>query len=147
MQKLRRTVVVDRESEAIFALIDGAARYPEFMVGITRWELCSQKRRGLGAEFRVLMKVGSIEAGGLLRVTDWEEPRTIAWRSERGVRQQGRWTLTPREDGSTEVALEIGYDLGGGPIGRFVELLVGRIVGGNMAATLLAVRRIVEFEE
>ena len=72
---------------------------------------------------------------------------TSAWRSERGVHQQGRWTLTPHEDGTTEIQLEIGYDLAGGPIGRFVEMLVGRIVGGNMAATLLALRRVVEFEE
>ena len=55
--------------------------------------------------------------------------------------------MTPHEDGSTDVELEIAYDLAGGPIGRLVERIVSRVVGGNMAATMLAVRRILEFEE
>jgi len=91
--------------------------------------------------------VGSIEAGGVVRVTDWQEPRTIAWKSERGISQQGRWTVTPHEDRASELHLEIAYELGGGPVGELVERIVGRVVGGNMHATLLAARRILEFEE
>jgi len=93
------------------------------------------------------MRVGSIEAGGVVRVTDWQAPLTIAWRSERGIDQHGRWTVTPHDDGTTDVSLEISYDLAGGLIGRFVELLVSRVVGGNMAATMLALRRILEFDD
>jgi ribosome-associated toxin RatA of RatAB toxin-antitoxin module len=147
MHKLIRSIEVEREPEAVFDLLADPSRYPEFFVGITRWERCSTKERGLGAEYRVLMRVGSIEAGGIVRVTDWQEPLTIAWRSERGIDQHGRWTVRPREDGHTEVTLEIAYDLVGGPIGRLVELIVARVVGGNMAATMLALRRILEFEE
>src|SRR5437660_12076721 len=97
-------------AESVFALIGDPARFPEFFVGITKWERCSRKERGLGAEYRVLMRVGSIEAGGRIKVTDWVEPRTIAWRSEHRIDMQGRWTVTEREDGTTELALEIGYD-------------------------------------
>jgi len=146
MITLRRSIEVSRDAEALFALIDDPVRYPEFFVGITKWEVCSEKQRGLGASFRVLMRVGSIEAGGTVKVTDWQEPRTIAWRSERGIRQQGRWTVTPHEDGSSELALEIGYDLDGGPVGRLVERMVGRIVAGNVQASLLAARRVLTVE-
>ena len=147
MFKLQRSLIVQRDPESVFELISDPIRFPEFFSGITRWERCSQKERGMGAEYRVLMRVGSIEAGGVIRITDWQEPRTIAWRSERGVTQQGRWTVTSLENGTTELSLEIAYDLAGGPIGRFVELLVSRIVGGNMDATLLAARRILTYEE
>ena len=147
MHKLIRSIEVEREPGAVFDLLADPSRFPEFFVGITRWERCSTKERGLGAEYRVLMRVGSIEAGGIVRVTDWREPLTIAWRSERGIDQHGRWTVTPHEDGHTEVTLEIAYDLAGGPIGRLVELIVARVVGGNMAATMLTLRRILEFEE
>ena len=147
MHKLIRSIKVEREPGAVFDLLADPSRFPEFFVGITRWERCSTKERGLGAEYRVLMRVGSIEAGGIVRVTDWREPLTIAWRSERGIDQHGRWTVTPHEDGHTEVTLEIAYDLAGGPIGRLVELIVARVVGGNMAATMLTLRRILEFEE
>jgi ribosome-associated toxin RatA of RatAB toxin-antitoxin module len=147
MHRLKRSIVVHREPEAVFDLLSDPERFPEFFVGITRWQRCSQKERGMGAEYRVLMRVGSIEAGGIVRVTDWQEPRTIAWKSDRGIEQRGRWTVTPREDGSSEVELEIAYDLAGGPVGRLVELVVARVVGGNMSATMLAVRRILDFEE
>ena len=145
MITLRREIEINRDAEAVFALIADPVRYPEFLVGITKWELCSEKVRGLGTSFRVLMRVGSIEAGGTVKVTDWQEPRTIAWRSERGIHQQGRWTVTTHEDGSSELVLEIGYDLGGGPVGWLVERLVGRIVGGNVQASLLAARRVLTF--
>ena len=147
MQTLKRSIRVDREPEAAFDLLSDPGRFPEFFVGITRWERCSAKERGLGAEYRLLMRVGSIEAGGVVRVTDWQAPLTIAWRSERGIDQHGRWTVTPHDDGTTDVSLEISYDLAGGLIGRFVELLVSRVVGGNMAATMLALRRILEFDD
>ena len=147
MKKLERSIVVNRKAESVFELISDPLRFPEFFKGITRWELCSEKQRGLGAEYRVLMRVGSIEAGGLIRITDWQEPRTIAWKADRGIHQHGRWTVTPRDEASTDLALEIAYDLAGGPIGRLVEQIVARILGGNMQATLLAARRILTFEE
>jgi ribosome-associated toxin RatA of RatAB toxin-antitoxin module len=147
MLRLERSIDIDRSAEDVFALISDPARFPEFFAGITKWDLVSEDSRGLGAEFRVLMQVGSIEAGGLIRVTDWQEPRTIAWRSQRGVHHHGRWTVKAREDGSSEVTLELAYDLSGGVVGRLVERIVGRMIGGNMSATLLAARRIVVFEE
>ena len=147
MIKIQRSIEVERDAGTVFGLIDDPARYPDFFVGITKWELCSEKRHGLGATFRVLMQVGPIEAGGVVKVTDWQEPTTIAWRSGRGTHLQGRWTVTPHEDGSSDLALEIGYDLAGGPIGLLVERIVGRIVGGNMQASLLAARRILTFDE
>ena len=147
MKKIVRSIRVHREPEAVFGLLSDPSRFPEFFVGITRWERCSAKERGLGAEYRVLMRVGSIEAGGVVRVTDWQEPRTIAWKSATGIDQHGRWTVTPHDDGTTDVGLEIAYDLTGGIVGRLVELVVSRVVGGNMAATMLALRRILEFEE
>src|ERR687887_1017636 len=72
---LRRAIDINRDAGAVFGLISDPARYPEFLVGITKWQLCSEKKRGLGASFRVLMRVGSIEAGGAVKVTDWQGAR------------------------------------------------------------------------
>ncbi len=144
--RVHRSIVVEREPERVFALVSNPDRYPEFFVGITRWEPASGKRRGPGARFRVRMKVGSIEAGGEVKVTSWKPGRLIAWTSERGIAQRGAWRLRPVRSG-TEVRLEIEFDLSGGPLGRLVERAVSRIVGRNVSATLLSVRRIVEREE
>ena len=143
MRTIARTILIDAPPSRVFELIDNPDRYPEFFVGMTKWESESEQESGIGARYRVLMKVGSIEAGGTVKVTEWSDPETIAWCWEKGIHQEGRWDLQPHDDG-TEVTLEVSFDLSGGPVGRLVELIAGRMVGRNLYATLLAARRLVE---
>ena len=127
----------------VFDLVDEPRRYPEFFVGMTKWEPRSKKLRGVGAKYRVLMQVGSIEAGGTVGVTRRRVNELIEWKHEQGIRQEGRWRLRSIE-GGTELALEVRYDLSGGIVGRLVEQVTGRIVERNLWATLLAARRLLE---
>ena len=143
MKTIRRSIVVAAPRGKVFDLVDDPGCYPEFFVGITKWEPRSRKRRGVGAKYRVLMQVGSIEAGGTIRVTERTPNRSIEWTWEQGIHQEGRWAVEDT-DGGTELALEVRYDLSGGPLGRLVEQLTGRIVERNLWATLLAARRLVE---
>ena len=142
MIELSQGIVVERRPSAVFALIADPDRYPEFFSGLTHWKLLSDKA-GLGARYRVLMKVGSIEAGGIVQVTYWREPEAIRWRWEQGIRQEGSWELREVPSG-TEVTLRVGFDLSGGPVGRLVERVAGRTVARNMRVSLLALRRILE---
>ena len=48
---------------------------------------------GLGARYRMLMRVGSAEIGGLIEVVEFTEPLDMAWSSVTGVDQRGRWRL------------------------------------------------------
>src|SRR2546423_937862 len=114
MARLHQCVLIDREPRAVFALVSDPRRDEEFFSSLGRWEPRSRKIRGTGGRFRVLMRVGSIEAGGILRVTEWREPELIAWESESGVDQRGRWQVRPVGDGS-ELHLVIEFDLPGGP--------------------------------
>ena len=144
--KLSRSVLIERPPKDVFALVSDLSRGPEWFAGITRWEPRSRRRRGVGAKFRVLAKIGSVEAGGTLVVTEWKPPRTIAWDSESGIDQRGRWRLRKSGSSATELSLEIEYTLPG-VAGWLAERLAGRVVGRDMMATLLAARRILEFEE
>ncbi len=143
--RLHRSILIDRPPTRVFALLSDPARFREFFVGISRWDPRSRKRRGVGARYRVLMKVGSIEAGGTLRLTEWIPNERIGWESEDGIEQHGGWTLRPSAAG-TELHLELDFHLPGGAVGWLTERLAGRMVDRNLAATLLAVRRIVEHE-
>ncbi len=145
MKTIRKSIVVEAARGRVFDLVDDPARYPYFFVGITRWEPRSKKLRGVGAKYRVLMQVGSIEAGGTVRVTARRANRSIEWTWEQGIHQSGRWSLRD-VPGGTELTLEVRYDLSGGPLGRLVEHLTGRIVERNLWATLLAARRLLEAE-
>ena len=145
MKTVTRTITIDADRKSVFKLIGEPQRYPDFFVGITRWESLSRTKRAAGARYRVLMRVGSIEAGGVIRVERWEEPELITWTWERGVHQEGRWQLD-EVAGGTNLTLEVDFDLSGGPVGSLVEQLAGRIVGRNTWATLLAARRLIELE-
>jgi ribosome-associated toxin RatA of RatAB toxin-antitoxin module len=144
MNRLRRSVLIERKPADVFGLVSDPSRYPEFFTGITKWEPRSSKRRGLGAKFRVLMRVGSIEAGGTVRITDWKTNERIGWESESGVEQRGAWTIRPVAGGS-ELQLEIEFRLSG-LFGWLAERLAGRVVERHMSATLLGARRLLEFE-
>ena len=144
MRKISQAIVIERAPDEVWSLISDPDRYPDFFKGLTRWKLLSGEP-GIGARYRVLMQVGSIEAGGIVAVTEWEVSRTIGWESEQGIHQGGSWRLRPVSAG-TEVTLAISFDLSGGPVGRVVEVLAGRIVARNMWATLLAARRLLESE-
>jgi len=143
--RLTQRILIDDKPKKVFALISDPARYPDFFVGITRWKPMTKKKRGQGARYRVLMAVGSIEAGGTVKVERWDENVLITWGSEAGVEQRGRWELHPTDEG-TELLLQIEFALSGGPVGWAVERLAGRTVVRNMWATLLAVRRLIEME-
>ncbi len=145
MIRLTQRILIDDKPKKVFALISDPARYPDFFVGITRWKPMTKKKRGQGARYRVLMAVGSIEAGGTVKVERWDENVLITWGSEAGVEQRGRWELHPTDEG-TELLLQIEFALSGGPVGWAVERLAGRTVVRNMWATLLAARRLIEME-
>src|SRR5688572_5500269 len=97
--ELRRSIVVGANPSKVFEVVSDPGRYREFMVGVTRWDPRSKRRRGKGARFKVLMKVGAIEAGGVVRITEWEPGRRIAWTAETGLEHEGRWELRKMKGG------------------------------------------------
>jgi len=143
---IAQRIQIERPPGDVFKLIGDPARYPSFLAGMTTWKPVSAQTHGVGARFRTLMKVGSVEVGGIVEVSRWEDNVAIEWTAVQGVRQSGRWLITPT-DGGAELVLEIDYDVGGGRIGKFVERLASRTIARNAWATLLAARRLVEAEE
>lgn len=143
--RVTQTIHIDRDPKEVFELVGDPTRYPDFLVGMTKWQPLSDPSTGVGARYRTLMKVGAVEVGGVVEVTRWEEPVCIEWSAHQGVRQSGRWLLAP-VDGSTELRLEIDYDIGGGLIGKLVERLAAKTIARNAWASLLAARRIIEVD-
>jgi ribosome-associated toxin RatA of RatAB toxin-antitoxin module len=143
--RLEQKIRIERPPKDVFALVGDPARYPEFLTSITSWKPLSAEQQGVGARFRVLVKVGAVEVGGVVSVDRWDDEEAIAWSADQGVRQSGSWTLTPVDDG-TDLALEISYDIGGGLVGKLVERIAARTLARTIWATLLAARRIVESE-
>lgn len=139
---------ISASPEQVWEFITDPERYLHFMSGITRWEVSSDEPIGLGARYRMLMRVGSAEVGGLVEVTEWDEPRDMAWNSVTGVDQRGRWRVRERAAGRTHVEFRLSYGVAGaGILGYLSERLSAPTVQGNLRRSLQQLKRAVEHEQ
>ena len=141
-------LVVSAPSELVWETVSDPARYLHFMSGITRWEVVGDKRQGIGARYRMLMRVGSAEIGGLVELVEWAANRDLAWVSVTGVDQRGRWRLRERGDGQTRVEFRLAYGVAGsGLFGWVAEHLAAPTVRGHLRRSLQQLKRQVEHEQ
>jgi uncharacterized membrane protein len=143
---------ISAPSEQVWEFIADPERYLHFMSGITRWEVSGDQRSGLGARYRMLMRVGSAEVGGLVEVTEWDERRDMAWNSVTGIDQRGRWRVRERNVGThqprTHVEFRLSYGVAGaGILGYLSERLSAPTVRGNIRRSLQQLKRAVEHEQ
>jgi uncharacterized membrane protein len=118
------------------------------MSGITRWEVAGPQRTGLGARYRMLMRVGSAEIGGLIEVVEFSPECDMAWTSVTGVDQRGRWRLRGAGKNRTRTELRLQYGVAGsGAFGWIAEQLAAPVVRGHVRRTLQHLKRAVEQEQ
>jgi uncharacterized membrane protein len=134
--------------EAIWDFVADPSRALHYMSGITRWEVVSDEPTGMGARYRMLLRVGSAEVGGLIEVVEFDEGRDMAWTSVTGVDQRGRWRLRPRPGGKTRVELRLSYGVAGaGLFGWVAEQFAAPTVRGHLQRTVQQLKRQVEHEQ
>ena len=142
------SVQVSAPASAVWAFISDPARYLHFMAGITRWEVESDEPTGLGARYRMLMRVRSAEIGGLVEVVEYDEPRDMAWVSVTGIDQRGRWRLRERRFGRTDVEFRLSYGVAGsGLLGWAAERIAAPTVRDHLRRSLQQLKRRVEHEQ
>jgi uncharacterized membrane protein len=142
------SIEVAAPSELVWEFVTDPSRYLHFMSGVTRWEVTGERDRGMGARYRMLMRVGSAEVGGLVEVVEWDEPCDIAWNSVTGVDQRGRWRLRKRPGGRTRVEFRFQYGVAGaGALGWLAEQVAAPTVRGHLRRSLQQLKRQVEHEQ
>ena len=139
---------ISAPDELVWEFIDGPDKYLHFMHGITRWEVEGDQQTGCGARYRMLMRVGSAEVGGLVEVTEYERLRDMAWNSVTGVDQRGRWRVRRRAAGRTHVEFRLSYGVAGaGLLGWLSERFSAPTVQSNLRKSLQQLKRAVEHEQ
>ena len=134
--------------ETVWDVVSDPAQALSFMSGVTRWEIEGEERVGLGARYRMLLRVGSAEVGGLIEIVEWDPPKELAWTSITGVDQRGRWRLRERSPGRTTVELRLSYGVaGGGIFGALAERVAARTVREHLRRSLGGLKRMVEHEQ
>ena len=150
--RVAEAIEVSAPPSVVWNVVADPTRYLHFLAGFTRWEVVSDEPGGVGARYRMLMRVGSAEIGGLIEVVEWAPERELAWTSITGIDQRGRWRLRerPREDGTmgTWVQLRMTAGVAGsGILGWISEQVAAPTVRGHLRRSLQQLKRQVEHEE
>ena len=146
--RIAEKIDVAAEPELVWEQVSDPARVLHFFAGVTRWEVEGEKVTGLGARYRMLMRVGSAEIGGLIEIVEWAPPGDLAWNSITGVDQRGRWRLRAESPNRTRVELRLAYGVAGsGIFGWLSEQLAAPTVRGNLRRSLQQLKRQVEHEQ
>jgi uncharacterized membrane protein len=146
--RVSASVQIAAPVERVWSAVSDPERMLSFMSGITRWEIAGEHPTGLGARYRMLMRVGSAEIGGLIEVVEWEPPSELAWTSVTGIDQRGRWRVRPTGGDRTRVELRLAYGVAGsGPAGWIADRLAAPAVTAHLRRSLGQLKRIVEQEQ
>src|ERR1700730_5243081 len=143
--RINESIEVEASPHEGWGFISDFTNYLDFMAGLTRWELAGNRSSGLGARFRVLIRVGAADVGVLSDIWEWDEPREIAFTSVTGLDQRGRWRLRDAPEGTTRVEFRWAYGVAGGGIaGVISERLAAPGLRRNLRRSLTQLKRGVE---
>ncbi len=133
--------------ETVWEIASDPSRALSFMSGITRWEVASELPAGLGARYRMLMRIGSAEIGGLIEIVEWRVPHDFAWHSVTGLDQRGRLRLREQPGGRTRAEFRLAYGVAGsGLSGWLAEHVAAPTVQRHLGRSLTQLRRLAEQE-
>ena len=133
--------------ETVWGVVSDPERALSFMSGVTRWEVEGDEPVGLGARYRMLLRVGSAEVGGLIEIVEWDPPQELAWTSITGVDQRGRWRLRSVAAGRTKAEIRLAAGVAGSGVpGWIAERLAQPIVSSHLRNTVTQLTRLVEHE-
>jgi uncharacterized membrane protein len=132
----------------VWEVVSDPGRTLDYMSGVTRWRVAGDRRDGLGARYRMLLRVGAAEVGGLIEVVEWAPGAELAWVSVTGIDQRGRWRLRERRPARTSVELRFAFGVAGaGLSGWLGERVAAPTVRGHLRRSLQALKRQVEHEQ
>jgi uncharacterized membrane protein len=145
--RVAESITISAPPELVWDHVSDPRRYLHFMSGVTRWSVEGERDTGLGARYRMLIRVGSAEVGGLIEVVEFKDRRDLAWTSVTGIDQRGRWRIRERGTASlVELRLQYGV-AGSGIFGWIAETLAARTVRGHLRRSLQQLKRQVEHEQ
>ena len=145
--RIEEAVTVDAPRHLVWEYVTEPANYPVFIEGLTRWQVAGDRHSGLGARYRMLLKVGAADVGGLIEIVEWQPEGDMAWSSITGVDQRGRWRLRELSDDRTRVTFRFAYGVAGGGIsGLIAERVAARGLRNRFRQSLLNLKSRVESE-
>jgi uncharacterized membrane protein len=146
--RVEAQVHISAPPRSVWEVISDPSRQLSYMSGITRWEVAGDASEGLGARYRMLLRVGSAEVGGLIEVVEFVEPYELAWTSVTGVDQRGRWRLRETPGERTKVELRLAYGIAGSGLGGWLaEHVAAPTVRAHLRRSVQQLKHVVEADQ
>ena len=143
--RIEQKVTVDAPRHLVWEYVTEPANYPVFIDGLTRWDVAGDRHKGLGARYRMLIRVGAADVGGLIEIVEWQPEGDMAWSSVTGVDQRGRWRLRVLDEDRTRVIFRFQYGVaGGGIFGLIAERVAAISLNRRFRVSMLNLKRAVE---
>jgi uncharacterized membrane protein len=143
--RIEQKCTVDAPRHLVWEYVTEPANYPVFIDGLTRWEVAGDRHAGLGARYRMLIRVGAADVGGLIEIVEWQPEGDMAWSSVTGVDQRGRWRLRELDEDRTRVTFRFQYGVAGGGIPALIAERVASVsLNRRFRVSLLNLKRAVE---
>lgn len=141
-------IQVSAPRQIVWDWVTDPSRTLQYMSGVTRWEVVGDQPRGVGARYRMLMRVGSAEIGGLVEVVEYGAPGDMAWHSVTGLDQRARFRLREMPHNRTRVEFRLAYGIAGAGLGGWLaEQVAAPTVRGHLRRSLQQLKRQVEQEQ
>ena len=143
--RINESITVDVPPRVVWDYLSDFTNYLDFIAGLTKWEAVGEQTRDCGARFRVLIRVGAADVGGLIEIVEWKEGTDIAFTSVTGLDQRGRWRMREGRDGGTRVEFRWAYGVAGAGIaGLIAERLATPRLRRDLRQSLANLKRILE---
>lgn len=126
---------IDVPVATVFAYVDDYRNTTKYMKDLTKWAPVGSQTHGKGAHFEVAMKAGPKVLDSDVLITQWTENKVIAWKSESGFKQTGKWSFRAKGDG-TEATFDMEYEFGGGIAGKLLAKAAEPFVKMNIEASV-----------
>src|SRR3954462_12821620 len=142
--RIEHKVTVDAPRRLVWEYVTEPANYCVFIEGLTRWDVEGDRHSGLGARYRMLLRLGAADVGGLIEIVEWQPEGDMAWSSVTGVDQRGRWRLRALAGDRTRVTFRFAYGVaGGGLAGMIAERVASRSLSNRFQEMLLTIKQTV----
>ena len=141
--RIEERIEINAPRERVWEAVSDISKASAFLSGMRFWPVEGERTTGVRARYKVRLKAGSAEVGGVVELIEWDPPHELAWTSITGIDQRGRWLLHDRGN-RTEVVFRLGYQVPGGLMALVADRIGSRVVRRHVRETLGALKRMLE---
>lgn len=100
MARIQVSIDIPQPPEVVWADIEQLETHVEWMADAESIDFEGEQRRGVGTTMNVLTRVGPLTTTDVIRIVDWDPPRSMAVVHEGLVTGEGEFTLEPLSTGT-----------------------------------------------